>query len=96
LAKLYGGLIIDYSQIKQGKMHYEQNGNDILLDVPGVEYIEEYKTMLLRYAQRAGFNSKKIEQLVPVIFLNMAPLHAAPFDKILWYLGLKLLHENIL
>jgi len=32
-------------------------------------------------------------QLIPIIFWNMSPLHTAPFDMFLWYLGIKLFEE---
>jgi hypothetical protein len=36
-----------------------------------------------------------VEKLVGVIYLNMAPLHHYPFDKMLFALGTKVLHEGL-
>ncbi len=40
-----------------------------------------------------GWDYKKVQQLIPIIFWNMSPLHTAPFDMFLWYLGIKLFEE---
>lgn len=96
LAKLYGGFIIDYSKIKNGQIGMTLNGEEVSLKIPHITNKSVYTNELMSFAASKGYNMKKIELLVPIIFLNMAPLHEAPFDQALWYLGLKLLHEKLL
>lgn len=96
LAKLYGGLIIDYSKVKEGNFGIDRGESEIKLHVPRIDHYDLYINELTGYIESKKLNIRKVTSLVPIIFLNMAPLHAAPFDQILWYLGLRMLHENIL
>jgi len=95
LAKLYGGLVIDYSKIKDGQFDMSISGTEVSLKIPSITNQLIYQNDLIQYAISNGHDVNKIELLVPIIFLNMAPLHEQPFDQILWYMGLKLLHENL-
>jgi len=96
LAKLYGGFLVDYSKIKNGELGITRCENEVTLKIPQISNKTIYINELLSFARDKGYNMKKIELLVPIIYLNMAPLHTAPFDQALWYLGLKLLHEALL
>ena len=96
LAKLAGGLLINYSLIKQNSFSVRISDDDVIIDVPSVEHLERYQLSLVKYIKDNGLDHRKVQLLIPIIFLNMSPLHAAPFDLLLWYLGLKMLHETIL
>jgi len=96
LAKLSGGFIINYAMVKQGKIGLKIDGESVSLDIPHIPNMSVYQNELYTYMQGKKYNINKIKLLVPIIFLNMAPLHTAPFDQALWYLGLKLLHEALL
>lgn len=96
LAKMWGGLIINYSEIKNNNFKIDISEDRVTLDIPNIEYIEQYQNLLKKYILENSLDYKKVQLLVPVIFLNMSPLHVAPFDLFLWYLGIKLLHESIL
>jgi len=93
LAKLTGGFIIDYSKIKQNDFVLDDVDGDIKLDIPSVQNCGQYITMVKDFTIARGWNYRKVQMLVPLIFWNMAPLHTPPFDKFLWYLGLKLFEE---
>tara|TARA_R110000868_G_scaffold158737_6_gene387112 strand:- start:253 stop:1767 length:1515 start_codon:yes stop_codon:yes gene_type:complete len=96
LAKLAGGLLINYAKVKQGQLSLTSTENTILYTLPSMDNVDTYMNILYSYAISKQYNLDKIKLLVPIIFLNMAPLHTAPFDQILWYHGLKTLHETIL
>lgn len=90
LAKMTGGFIINYSKIKQNDFVVTVNGSQVTLSVPSVENCDEYVKQVKRFVERHGWNYRKVQMLVPIIFWNMAPLHTPPFDRFLWYLGIKL------
>lgn len=100
IAKMYGGLILDYTKIKKNNFSIKQEDTKIYLDIPHVDNFEYYKTKLVEYIVNNGYNLNKIKMLVPIIYWNMSPLHAEPFDKFLWYLGMLLFqqleNENLL
>ena len=43
--------------------------------------------LLLKHAKSKKLNTNKIRIITGIIFLNMSPLHKAPFDKFLFYYG---------
>jgi dTDP-glucose pyrophosphorylase/thiamine kinase-like enzyme len=93
LAKLSGGFIINYAKIKHHNFNFEQDGDAVTLSIPNIDNILVYQTKLKKYILDNNLDYKKVQQLIPIIFWNMAPLHTAPFDKFLWYLGIKLFEE---
>ena len=94
LAKMAGGLIINYANIKNHNFDIEFDENNVLLSVPNIDNITIYQEKLYDFAHNKNLDIKKIKQLIPIIFWNMSPLHTAPFDQFLWYLGLKLFSQN--
>lgn len=93
LAKLAGGLIINYANIKNHNFNIEVDGSTVTLSIPNVDHITVYQEKLKQYIQARNLDYNKVQQLVPIIFWNMSPLHTAPFDIFLWYLGIKLFQE---
>jgi thiamine kinase-like enzyme len=94
LAKLLGGTIISYAMIKEHHFNIEFNEDAVTLSIPYVDNHTKYRTILKEWVNNNNLDWRKVEMLVPLIYWNMAPLHTAPFDQFLWYLGLKLWAEN--
>ena len=95
LAKIYGGILIDYSQIKKNKFSFKEDGKNIKFRIPKIKHNNEYKKIIKNYIYKKKLDMKKVKILTGIIFLNMAPLHAYPFDKILFNYSRKILHEEI-
>ncbi len=93
LSKLLGGFIIDYSQIKENNFSLEIKNNAVYLQIPFIKNSEIYTNIVKKFILKNNWNLKKVELLIPIIFWNMAPLHSYPFDKFLWFLGIKLFEE---
>lgn len=93
IAKLIGGFIINYSKIKQNDFSIEIKNKSVTLKIPSIENSEEYIDIVKQFVEDKGWNYNKVKLLIPIIFWNMAPLHTPPFDKFLWYLGIKLFEE---
>jgi hypothetical protein len=94
LAKLSGGFIINYANIKNHNFGIEIDDETVTLSIPNVDHYDVYQNTLKSYIINRGLDYNKVQQLIPIIFWNMAPLHTAPFDIFLWYLGLKLFAEH--
>jgi len=88
LAKLAGGLIINYSQIKKNNFQVDILIDEVRLQIPSVEDLDQYEKILEEFISRQNLDYEKVKLLIPIIFWNMAPLHHKPFDLFLWYLGL--------
>jgi len=87
LAKLYGGIILNYDYIKKKLISYQEEGSFVTFDFAQRFSAKTYGPMLLRFIEERGWNIAKVRLLVPLIYFNMAPLHQYPFDKMLYALG---------
>jgi choline kinase len=95
LAKLYGGIILNYDYIKLNLIRYEENEQGIFFDFAQRFRTGSYLDVLVEYAQEKGYDLAKVRFLVALIYLNMSPLHHYPFDKMLYALGRELLNEQV-
>lgn len=83
LAKMLGGLYLSYKYVKEDKFSYTENNNEVIIDIPAVNNVHLYVSQLREWVLDKGYDWDKVRTLVPLIYLNMAPLHEAPFDKFL-------------
>lgn len=83
LAKMLGGIYLSYKYVKEDKISYLEDGDCVHLGVPSVDDAEVYVSILKNWVKDKGYDWYKVCTLVPVIYLNMAPLHEPPFDKFL-------------
>jgi thiamine kinase-like enzyme len=83
LAKMLGGLHLSYKDIKSEKYSYDELDGYARIQVPSVNDAASYEAVLKGYVESKGLEWKKVKTLVPIIYLNMSPLHEAPFDKFL-------------
>ncbi len=94
-AKMLGGLLLDYTAIKQNKFSVRIENNLAVIDVPSVESKETYIEMLKSTAAGFGLNWQGIETMVALIFLNMSPLHTPPFDEMLFLYAKKIFEKGL-
>jgi NDP-sugar pyrophosphorylase family protein len=94
LAKMLGGLYLSYKSVKENKLTYVEEDASVTIDIPSVESVLLYTEDLKSWALDRGMDWDKVRTLVPIIYLNMAPLHEAPFDKYL--ISLAQLHFSYL
>jgi thiamine kinase-like enzyme len=88
-AKLLGGIRLDYSQIKKNNFNYTRiNPEEACFTIPSAPHATELEMVLEEFIWDAGYDFSRVTNLVPLIYLNMAPLHDSPFREILWCLFL--------
>ncbi len=92
LAKLNGGLYISYKKIKQNKFYFKLKNNRITLGMEENKFLEGAKKIFNEFVVENNLDLKKIEILTGIIFLNMSPMHNAPFSHYVYYLGKKQLY----
>ncbi len=95
LAKLYGGILLNYDYVKLNLLRYDENENGIFFDFAQRFQTRSYLRVLTEYMEKKGFDVDKVRLLTSLIYLNMAPLHHFPFDKLLYSLGRSLLHAQL-
>lgn len=96
LAKLYGGIVLNYDLIKLNLLSYAENEMDIKFDFAQRFQTKNYLQQLSEYIIVNGYDLERVKILVALIYLNMSPLHYYPFDKMLYSLGRDLLYTELL
>jgi len=95
LGKLSGGILLNYDYIKQNLLTYEESSSTIEFDFATRFGGHEYTTILENFIEKKGWSVRKVRLLVPIIYLNMSPLHHYPFDKMLFALGKLMLFQRL-
>jgi NDP-sugar pyrophosphorylase family protein len=92
-AKLNGGMLLNYDYIKANLLKYKENDKEISFDFAQRQSLKIFEEILYNFIRDKGHNPYKVRLLVPIIFLNMSPLHHYPFDKMLHVLGRQILSD---
>jgi choline kinase len=95
LAKLYGGIVLNYDYIKLNLLSYSEDNSEILFDYAQRYQAKYYLEILSQYIIQNGYDLQKVKIIVSLIYLNMSPLHHYPFDKMLYSLGRELLMKQL-
>lgn len=83
LAKMLGGIRLSYRAVKNDELEYVEKNEIAVIKVPGVYNQQSYENILRHWVDSNKLDWHKVEVLVPLIYLNMSPLHETPFDKFL-------------
>ncbi|MDO8591173.1 MAG: NTP transferase domain-containing protein [bacterium] len=95
LAKLYGGMIISYREIKNGSFSFEMSGSNVYYNFSIDHNLLEAREAYEAFLDKQGYDLKKVKILTGLIFLNMSPLHNSPFDGLLYHLGKSMLYKAV-
>ena len=95
LAKIYGGIFLNYDCIKQGFFNYVLENDDVFIDFARRISFDLYIKIFENFIQKHDLDMKKIRIINAISYLNMAPLHNTPYDKVLMSLGLLLLSREL-
>lgn len=87
LAKMAGGISLNYQAVKADQLEYHEDAGIITLNDCSIPNAKGYLEQLQRWCTDKDLDYRKVELLIPIIFLNMSPLHDAPFDKYLFALS---------
>lgn len=85
VAKLKAGLLLNHDLIKRHLFSFTQNERGQV----AYDYARRIAHDTLREIVDANFADPIIDDIVTLIYLNMAPLHAAPYDKLLFSIALE-------
>lgn len=89
LAKLFGGMKINYSEIKKKNFYFFEKNLSVEFSMPEIKAYKSYETIFKKQIEKRKFLYKKVKLLRAIIFLNMCPLHHYPFDIMLFNLAKK-------
>jgi len=95
LAKLLGGLRLNYDLVKQGLFRVERHEEDLFVDFAVHSTCRTYARMLREFIEAKGLDFHRVRLIQGLIYLNMSPLHHPPFDVALHALGARLLTTEL-
>jgi thiamine kinase-like enzyme len=85
LAKLLGGIEMDYSKIKKGNFTFQIMESEVSYEFPPTENHEVLRSELESFCRKEGYNWEKVCYLTGIIYINMCPLHTRPFRDLLFF-----------
>ena len=94
LAKLYGGSLISYYDIKKNDFSFDDIDNNIKLNYESSTNLKLFEKYYEKWIVDNGYDLNKVKTLTFIIYLNMMPLHDEPFDLFLFYFAKKLIETN--
>lgn len=94
LAKLLGGSIISYKDIKKGEFKFSLTNHEAFYSYKISNELVDARMVVEEFITKHGYSLSKVRNLTALIFLNMSPLHNDPFDHLLYFMGRKLLHQE--
>ena len=96
LAKLLGGILINYKRIKEGDFFAE------LSDQVNINYsykednnLIDQQKIIYDFHRKNNLDINNTRKLLSLIYLNMAPLHEPPFDLLLIAYANKIFWSNV-
>ncbi len=93
LAKLYGGIIMNYDYVMRDVYSYEEKRNTVNVNFKKWKDDEEYRKILDEFIREKGLDKNKIKLLVGIIYINMSALHNYPFNNALMALGSSIISD---
>lgn len=88
-AKLLGGIRLNYKLVKENQFEVQNESGQVSLRIPLARNANALEKVLEQEVTALGLDFLHVQKLVPIIYWNMAPLHAEPFSLFLWALGMK-------
>ena len=86
IAKLYGGVLMNYRLMRNPKnIHFNMNGNEVDFFYKHTEALTRLLPRIEQWIEDGGCDLNKVKLLTGLIWLNMSPLHEAPFSDMLFY-----------
>ena len=82
-----GGILLDYQAVKAGKLQYSEYNDHVIINDCSIPDSLVYRNQLVNFCKTSNLDWNKIQLLIAIIYLNMSPLHEAPFDKYLFALA---------
>ena len=86
-AKIFHRLIISHELIDKNLFSFERNMNEIKYDFLVKNINLDCQRIFIEWLDRNGYDSKKVEVMTALIFLNISGLHHHPYSHLLFSLG---------
>ena len=95
LAKILHGLIVDHNQVNQNNYKIHKIGKKIKISIKQSKNHKICQKYFEEWLIKNNLNVKKVRILTALIYLNISPLHHHPYSLFLYYLGKKMLSDEL-
>ena len=95
LAKLLHGIIVDHNQVNKNNFKIKINDNKIYINIKKTNNHKICLKYFENWIVKSGYDLTKVRLLTALIYLNIAPLHHYPYSLFLYFLGKKLLSDEL-
>lgn len=95
LAKLLAGTTVDYRRVERDDFSFRAQDGRVDFFLPPSETCAADAAAIESYCRSRGLDYSRVRILTALVFLNMAPLHAAPFSRALFQLGKQVLQRAL-
>jgi len=93
--KLYYAVNISHEAINRNLYSVTREGEKVGIDFYSKYSITSCKPIYEKFLLSKGYSLNKVKLIHAIIHLNMSPLHHAPFDELLFYLGKLELYQSL-
>ena len=93
IAKLYGGIIMNYDYVLKDIFDYKENQDKTYVNFRKWKNSKQYQEILDDFISKKGLAKKKIKLLVGLIYINMSALHHYPFNNALIAYGSSIISD---
>ena len=88
LGKLAHNLVVNHEMVDDNYFQIKKKSDgSLLINIHRFHTLVECEHILFEWLRDNNYDTKKVELLRAIIWLNMSPLHHHPFDLFLYYLG---------
>ena len=94
LAKLYGGTIFAYNEMKdETNIHFVEGS--YVIEYQYNPRLVEFRNFYEKWIVDNGFDLDRVKLITALIYINMSPLHDEKFGKMLWFKAIEMLTQYI-
>jgi len=94
LAKLYGGMLINYRLMRDASnVHVFYEKDSVLIQHTRTPNLDHVRNYFESWVKTLGYDLKIVKTLTGLIFLNMSPLHEETFSEFLFYKAKELFYD---
>ena len=92
---MHHALIITHEIIRNNQFNIKVNKSNISYDFFVKSNLLEYKDIFEKFVEEKEYDLHRLKILSALTFLNIAPLHHNPYNKLLYYLGKYNLYKEL-
>ena len=95
LAKLLGGVLLNYDCIKMGLFQINENQDEVFFDFARRVSVDIYEKIFENFVEKKGLDFGKVRLITGISYLNMAPLHHPPYNYVLIAFGTLVIADEL-